>query len=189
MSTTKSLPMVTIDKNRKSFGQHRTKCACRDCSIPCEHMPGMLVPEDLQPIYQATKTDGEHFMDWASRCLLASPGALVGSVAAGTTFRIPTIVPARQPGSSRCTFLADDGKCTIHEVAPYGCAFANSHMTRAEGDAVVMHGLRAIADALHSTCHYTLIIAGHRAAGLVAPSPEVGRAAIAEAYRKELANG
>lgn len=187
--TTKSLPMVTIDKNRKSFGQCRTKCACRECSIACEHMPGMLVPDDIPIIYEATKHSGEHLMDWADRSLLASPGALVGDSSTGRTFRIQTLVPARQPGTTKCIHLTADGKCGIHEIAPYGCAFADSHMTRAEGDAVVMHGLRAVADALHSTCHYTLILAGLKAVGKVTPPPEVSRAAIAEAYKKELAHG
>lgn len=181
--------LTVIDNSRKSFGQARTKCSCRDCSRPCEFMPGMMIPEDLDRIYEATKTPGEHFFDWAERSVLASPGALVGSTATGNTFRIPTIVPARQPGTTRCIHLSDDGKCKIHEISPYGCAFADSHMSRAEGDAVVMHGLRAIADALHSTCRYTLVLAGHNAAGLVAPSPEVSRKLIEDAYKKELANG
>lgn len=149
----------------------------------------MLAPEDLTTIYEATKEPGEHYFDWVTRSLLASPGALVGIVSTGQTWRIPTIVPARQPGTSKCIYLSDDGKCKIHEISPYGCAFADSHMTQEEGDAVSRIGLRMIADAMHTTGRYTLTLATLHGGGYIAPGPEVSRAAMAEAAKKELSNG
>ena len=36
--------------------------------------------------------------------------------------KLPTITPAVKPDGS-CVFLTAEGKCQIHEVSPYGCAF------------------------------------------------------------------
>jgi hypothetical protein len=46
--------------------------------------------------------------------------------------RVPTLVPARQSNGA-CHWLVE-GKCAVHELAPYGCAFFDSHMTAAEAN-------------------------------------------------------
>jgi Fe-S-cluster containining protein len=57
--------------------------------------------------------------------MVASPGALVGDSVTGKTFRIPTITPRKVGGA--CVFLVDD-RCSIHAVAPFGCAYFDMHM-------------------------------------------------------------
>jgi hypothetical protein len=79
-------------------------------------MPGFLIPADLDRLIP----QGADPFTWAYRNLLASPGALV--MKDGRTFRIHTLVPAVKPDGS-CINLANDGLCTIHENAPFGCAF------------------------------------------------------------------
>jgi hypothetical protein len=59
--------------------------------------------------------------------------------------QVPTLVPRRRPDGS-CTFLDAAGRCTVHAVAPYGCAFCDGHMSEKEGDAVSLAGLGAIED-------------------------------------------
>ncbi len=78
---------------RTEFGFERTFCDCDDCSIFCRFMPGMLVPADLPRLYAAQRSPGETTHDWALRCLLASPGALVSIQ--GRMQRIPTLVLRR----------------------------------------------------------------------------------------------
>ena len=42
----------------------------------------------------------------------------------------PTLVPARG-ANGHCHWLFE-GKCAVHEVAPYSCAFFDAHMTQTE---------------------------------------------------------
>jgi len=104
----------------------RTTCACRACVQCCKEQPGPLAPGDLDRIgafLQLTVPDvREKF--WAS------PGALVQNRATGRTWMIGTITP--QLVNHRCVFLTADDRCAIHPVAPFGCAYADTHMTEAE---------------------------------------------------------
>ena len=104
---------------RREFGIARTSCGCAECQLNCRHMPGMLIPSDLDRL--APVPEGEAaVLAWAEANLLASPGALVAQ--GGRTFRIPTLVPATKADGS-CVHLGEDGRCAIHAVAPFGCAF------------------------------------------------------------------
>lgn len=181
-NTPKKTTLPMYDKERTEFSFYRSVCDCKECRIPCKHMPGFLIPADILRIYEATKNDGEHLFDWAERSLLASPGAVIGEVATGRVYRLPTLVPARKPGTTECIFLKA-GKCSIHAAAPYGCAFADMHMSAEEGNAVAKAGLIAIADAHQSTNHYTLILAALKAVNLTAPGPEEGRKQIEKALK------
>lgn len=62
----------------------------------------------------------------------------------GRTFRIRTITPARRPGGA-CVFLDERGLCTVHDIAPAGCAFFDSHMDAGEAQqrSLTMHRLIA----------------------------------------------
>lgn len=101
---------------RTEFGEQRSSCACGNCQLNCRFMPGFLIPADLARMVPP----GSDPFEWAERNLLASPGALVSSD--GKRFRIPTLVPAvKQDGS--CVNLTSDGRCAIHGVSPFGCAF------------------------------------------------------------------
>lgn len=88
-------------------------------------------------------------MDWGydrERCkqIISAAGALVRS--RGRPFRIPTLVPARRPDGA-CTFLTADGRCAVHAVSPFGCAFFDTHMADAEADRRSRHGLQAVLEA------------------------------------------
>jgi len=114
----------------------RTKCDCLKCQAGCKHKPGMLIPEDLRPLaaHLLDKPVGEvsdkEIITAVAEVCEASDGALVQ--AGARRFRIPTIVPRLT--KSGCIFF-EDGKCKIHEVAPFGCSHVDLHMGRKDGDA------------------------------------------------------
>jgi len=100
---------------RQELGFGRTVCACDFCRAPCRHIPGGLVPDDLTRLCPA----GHDLWRWAEQHLRA----LVGLPA-------PTLVPARQAGGV-CHWHID-GKCAVHNMAPFGCAFFDAHMSEAQ---------------------------------------------------------
>ncbi|MGH3428238.1 MAG: hypothetical protein ACRDQZ_11850 [Mycobacteriales bacterium] len=102
--------------DRIEFGYERTTCACRGCQTNCRFMPGFLIPADLERMIPAD-TDP---IAWTEVNLLASPGALVAQ--GQKLFRIPTLVPAVKADRS-CMHLSDEGRCDVHAIAPFGCAF------------------------------------------------------------------
>jgi Fe-S-cluster containining protein len=107
--------------DRSSFT--RTKCACRDCVACCKRQPGPLAPGDYERIQKHLgATDAE----MRSR-FWASPGALIKELITGKVHRVGTITPRMRRG--RCVFLDDNDRCSIHEVAPFGCAYFDPHMT------------------------------------------------------------
>ena len=173
--TSQSLPV--IDPARSEFGYPRTVCACAACTAGCRHLPGYLVPADLERLRDHL-APGEDLLAWARRHLLASPGALVAR--AGKVFRIPTLVPARQPGGA-CRFLTGQGRCAVHPAAPFGCAFFDSHMPPAEADARSGAGLRAVLAAWLAGGPYAEVWRALASEGLVAPPPEEGRARLRRA--------
>jgi Fe-S-cluster containining protein len=50
----------------------------------------------------------------------------------GARLRLRTLVP-RAGDDGACRFL-ERGRCTIHEVAPFGCSHFDAHMSKAESD-------------------------------------------------------
>jgi hypothetical protein len=101
---------------RTEFGLERTVCGCEVCKTNCRNMPGFLIPTDLARMIPA----GIDPLTWAETNLLASPGALV--MKGAQLFRIPTLVPSTKSDGS-CINLTAEGLCSIHENAPFGCAF------------------------------------------------------------------
>jgi len=166
-----SHPLTVIDPARAEFGFCRTVCACDNCRLGCYHRPGYLIPADLERIRDHL-APGEGLVAWAGRHLLASPGAVV--VRRGRVFRIPTLVPARRADGA-CTFLTADGRCAIHAVAPFGCAFFDAHMGHAEADRRSLHGLRAVVDAWAADGPYARVWEALADAGRGAPAPETCR--------------
>lgn len=123
---------------RNDYGFARTTCACKECTLNCQYIPGYLTPLDLERL--APVTEGfESVMTWAREHLLASPGAKV--MRDGIVFNIPTLVPARKPDGNTCHWLTYDNKCSIHADAPFGCAMFDCHQLRAEGDLRSSRGL------------------------------------------------
>src|SRR4051812_14553427 len=113
------ISLALVDPSRSEFGFSRTQCACPECVRSCEHVPGYLVPADLQRMRDQL-APGQDLTEWARKHLLASPGALV--MRAGQMFRIRTLVPARRTDGA-CLFLTADRHCAIHRASPFGCAF------------------------------------------------------------------
>lgn len=167
-------PLPVIDPGRTEFGYPRSVCACTGCTAGCRHLPGYLVPADLDRIH-AHLTPDEDLLTWACRCLLASPGALVAR--GGKLFRIPTLVPARRPDGA-CLFLTDADRCAIHAVSPFGCAFFDVHLDATEADARSVAGLQAVLADWLAGGPYAEVWRALAAAELRAPPPEVGRALL-----------
>jgi Fe-S-cluster containining protein len=105
----------------------RTTCACAECVACCKRQPGPLAPGDLERIAEHR---GET-VEVAKAHFWASGGALVQDQTTGRQFRIGSITPRLVRG--RCVFLDADDRCSIHSVAPFGCAYFDTHMTAAEG--------------------------------------------------------
>jgi hypothetical protein len=62
---------------------------------------------------------GQDLLSWAEEHLRAV-----------TDKQFPTLVPARQ-ANGHCHWLYE-GRCAVHDNAPYSCAFFDSHMDNAE---------------------------------------------------------
>jgi hypothetical protein len=100
---------------REEHGFRRTVCGCAFCAAPCRHVPGSLDTSDLARLCPA----GQDVFAWAEEHLRAV-----------TDKPFPTLVPARGPGGA-CHWHFD-GRCAVHDRAPYGCAFFDSHMSEEE---------------------------------------------------------
>ncbi len=129
------------EKERTEFGFERTECACSDCALNCKHLPGYLVPADVERI--ARHLGYTNLGEFAFDNLLASVGATVMN-AEGQVFQIPTLVPRRKPDGS-CVFLDANERCAIHAVSPYGCSFFDAHQSDAAANRRSGRGLQEIA--------------------------------------------
>ncbi len=102
---------------REQHGFRRTVCDCAYCAAPCRHLPGSLDVDDLTRLCPP----GEDLFRWAEQHLRALPEK-----------PFPTLVPARQ-ANGHCQWHFD-GKCAVHDAAPFGCAFYDTHMSEAEAE-------------------------------------------------------
>lgn len=100
----------------------RSVCACASCVACCTSQPGPLAVGDLDRIAAYL---GKPIVE-ILRSFWASPGAVVKNVATGRTWMIGTITPRML--RDRCVFLTADDRCAIHPVAPFGCAYVDTHM-------------------------------------------------------------
>jgi Fe-S-cluster containining protein len=103
-------------------GFNRTTCACTACVACCKRQPGPLIPGDMEKIAAHLGVT----MEEAKGKFWASPGSLVKNLSTGTVQRIGTITPRWRKG--RCVFLDENDRCSIHPVAPFGCAYFDTHM-------------------------------------------------------------
>lgn len=101
---------------------NRTTCACEQCRACCKRQPGSLASGDLERIQDYLGLQDDEVKDW----FWASPGALVKDSLTGRVQRVGTITPRFKKG--RCVFLDKDERCTIHQVAPFGCSHFDTHM-------------------------------------------------------------
>lgn len=100
----------------------RTTCACKACVSCCKRQPGPLAAGEFEKIAAHLGVSLEE----AKRYFWASPGAMIRN-AAGQTIRVGTITPKFRKG--RCVFLDDNDRCKIHAVAPFGCAYFDTHQS------------------------------------------------------------
>ena len=165
---------------RTEYNFARTACACRRCSISCEHVPGALAPPDLPRM--AAHLGYSNVETFARENLLASDGVLV-ETDQGKRVTLRTLVPATKADGS-CKFL-EGGRCTIHAVSPFGCAFIDAHQSDEE--------YAARADALYRDLHADLDASGPYARvwndlcerGLTAPALKERQSRLNEAIRRE----
>jgi len=104
----------------------RTSCACADCVACCHEQPGPLAPGDLEAIAAHLDRPVRDVLE----LFWASPGALVRDLRTRKERMIGTITPRMRGG--RCVFLDADDRCAVHPVAPFGCAFVDTHMSMEE---------------------------------------------------------
>jgi hypothetical protein len=161
---------------RTEFGSPRTTCSCEVCTNNCRHMPGFLIPADLDRMIPSNMEP----LPWAEMALRASPGALVMNSATGALFRIPTLVPKKVEAG--CVFLLDTPQgqsCAIHEISPFGCAFFDCSPRSANTDHLTHEGILAVAQAWHQASLYQRIWHHLFDKGLTAQSPEENRRQMA----------
>lgn len=178
----------TKDEPREQYGYKRTEAATEADILNCKHMPGCLVPDDVQRMRDALHP-GMDYTEFAERHLEASEGSLV--VKDGHPIRLPTLVPKRNPETGHCHwFDATSKRCTIHKHAPFGCAFFDAHMPKAEGEArsKTMNGYLWVAWMTKwtgkETPHiYTRLVTHLRKMGQVAPKLSIRKGAIAAAHK------
>ncbi len=113
----------------------RTVCACTECVACCKQQPGFLIPGDIQRIAEFLGAPVQEFL-WAS------PGAKAMDTRTGRVFSIPTITPRMKDG--RCAFLDENDRCKIHPVAPFGCAYADTHMSLEHGQRISVWAMREV---------------------------------------------
>lgn len=166
-----------MSEERRTFGFARTECACAECVMNCQHMPGYLIPEDLTAI--AAELGYDNWEKFAFENLAASQGATV-MMRDGQTLQIPTLVPQRQANGA-CKFLDENQRCRLHAVSPFGCSFFDCRQSRAEADARSVRGLQAIVESWQQRgayAHHWLLLDAH---GIHAVPPLEAKARISAA--------
>jgi Fe-S-cluster containining protein len=99
-----------------------TDCSCAACKAACSHKPGWFRPRDIPKLAKLLRmTEAQLVRErlaidyWA-----ASPSRAVFVLAPANASCKPGEVYPFDP-RGRCTFLTDDGRCSIHAAKPYEC--------------------------------------------------------------------
>jgi hypothetical protein len=121
--------VTELPQIREVHGFRRTTCGCALCQVYCRHLPGILDPSDLPKLCP----DGQDVFAWAEQHLRA----LIDQ-------SYPALVPARNH-HGHCLWYYE-GRCAVHENAPYSCAFFDAHMPDEEVAGRVAATIRACAD-------------------------------------------
>lgn len=126
-------------------------------------MPGSLVPGDLERI--ADHLGVTISEEWVQQHFLASDGAR--AILGGQAVQVGTIVPAQQ-ADGKCVFLDNDGRCTVHPVAPFNCAYQDQHISDQESQQRSIVAIRRQANSQeYRTVHKWLSDQGKRAKPLI----------------------
>ncbi len=111
-----------------------------------------MIPADVPRM--AIHLGYKNVVDFVREKCSAGAGAKV--YYGGVYREVPNITPARKEDGT-CVFLSADKKCTIHAVAPYGCAFFDSHMSEKRGDMVSSEGVRTNMQDFDAEGEYSLL--------------------------------
>ena len=163
-----------MKEDRTEFGFRRTVSGtARDVDC-CKHMPSYLVLSDLERLSNRL---GCNPLELAKEHLAASPGSLI--IENGIMFRVPSLVLARDSDTGHCKFLKN-GLCSIHESAPYGCAFFDYGMPSEEADKRSLAGINSLVDEWNKDDHsgYVLLWKILKMLNKCAAGPEKCRAAF-----------
>jgi hypothetical protein len=168
---------------RTEFGFNRNACTCQHCVLNCQFIPGYLIPDDLGRMIPP-EADPE---TWAREHLRASPGAKILRINNATgerqVIQIGTLVPAHITGGMACHWLKN-GRCEIHENAPFGCAFFYCGQNQQQSDIISAPGLGAIMEAHKTGELYSRLWQLLWDENLRAPGPDEKRAAMAVELRR-----
>jgi len=122
----------------------RTICDCRECKSFCKTKPGALIPSDVPRIaarlVELKLIDRE---ETVGEFLRATHASTVFDRDLGKQVQIKKIGPARNR-KGRCDFLDESDRCLIHGVSPFGCAYFDAHMPKAEAERRWIWGLSQI---------------------------------------------
>jgi hypothetical protein len=133
-------------------------------------MPGPLIPADLEAI--SKRLGYNDLVRFAIENLSASRGAT--AIINGSVIQIPTLTPQRTPEGA-CKFLRNN-LCSIHEVAPFACAFFDAHQDPKEAEARSLRGHMEIKREWDTGGVYAILWVLLHSIGLVAPSAIESRA-------------
>jgi Fe-S-cluster containining protein len=111
----------------------RTVCACAECVACCKRQPGHLVPGDAERIAEYLGEPVEPYLWDSQGALVLCPDGIVR--------RARTMTPRMVKG--RCIFLDENDRCKIHKVAPFGCAYVDTHMSKQKGQERSQWAVRA----------------------------------------------
>jgi hypothetical protein len=176
--------LPVIDQGRREFGYARSKCGCEKCSVYCRFAPGMVIPQDLARLASLTRGEAG-VISWAMEHLQASSGPMGFQVTGGDGVRVkfPTLVPARGRDGLACHWLMEDGRCAVHERAPFGCAFFDCRLEGGDAFERKSRACEAMAESWraeeavpgHPDGLYARVCKALTAAGRIGPAPEVSR--------------
>ena len=125
---------------------------------------------------------GSDVFAFARGNLLASDGVTLTS-GDGKRVTLPTLVPATQP-NGHCKFLVS-GRCMIHPVSPYGCAFIDAHLGNADFALRADALYRDLRDEWESGGSYAQVWHDLDARGVTAPPLETRQYRLNKAMRRE----
>lgn len=108
----------------------RSVCDCDECAAHCRRGSGFLAPGDAERIERYTRRPVQTF---------PAPAAIVGGTLDGTLFtlNVPGVMLSKRLVGDRagqCVYFTSDGRCAIHAVSPFGCAYYDAHISREESD-------------------------------------------------------
>jgi len=182
---------VQMTEKRTEFGYERSIADGPFERLNCKYIPGYLIPADLDRM--ARHMGYPDTANWAMQFLLASPGATVGSIDKVTgrivTRQIRTLVPAREPAHNHCVHFSENGRCNIHPVAPFGCAFFDCKQSEERAQEISSRGLTEIDADWNKEGPYSKIWLMLDAAGKRARSPRENRADMEKGVQRLIRKG